>query len=192
MKKITILLAAVLISFSAFSQKRTRSFMGWHLAKDEPAKLNEVKLNLGTSIFALYPEFSYERIISEDFGLGASAGVGLDPDSYMMNFAFTPYARWYFGGNANNLQKYGAGFFIEANGALLSQNTKKIDHTIFDGYNSVSSTTENAFGAGFGLAVGWKYLSRNNWVGDIYWGVGRDFVNSNTYPRLGISIGKRF
>ena len=124
MKKITLLLTVILISISAFSQQRTRSFMGWHLAKDAPAKLNEVKLNLGTTIFGLYPELSYERIINEDFGVGASAGIGLGSD-YIMNFAFTPYARWFFGGNAANLQKYGAGFFIEANGSLFSQRIQK-------------------------------------------------------------------
>jgi hypothetical protein len=191
MKKITIFLAAVLISFSAFSQKRTRSFMGWHLAKDAPAKLNEVKLNLGTSIFALYPEFSYERIISEDFGLGASAGIALDSGSdYPMNFAFTPYARWYFGGNANNLQKYGAGFFIEANGSLFS--TKFAKEINYYENSTITHNNGDGFGAGLGVGVGWKYLSRNNWVGEFLLGVGRDFVNDDAYPRVGITIGKRF
>lgn len=165
--------------------------MGWHLAKDAPAKLNEVKLNLGTTIFGLYPELSYERIINEDFGVGASAGIGLGSD-YIMNFAFTPYARWYFGGNAANLQKYGAGFFIEANGSLFSQRIQKTYFTSTDGYASVTSNSEDAFGAGLGLGIGWKYLSKNNWVGEFLLGVGRDFINEGAYPRGGITIGKRF
>lgn len=191
MKKITLLLTVILISISAFSQQRTRSFMGWHLAKDAPAKLNEVKLNLGTTIFGLYPELSYERIINEDFGVGASAGIGLGSD-YIMNFALTPYARWYFGGNAANLQKYGAGFFIEANGSLFSQRIQKTYFTSTDGYASVTSNSEDAFGAGLGLGIGWKYLSKNNWVGEFLLGVGRDFINEGAYPRGGITIGKRF
>ena len=191
MKKSIFILAILAISISAFSQQRTRSFMGWHLAKDAPAKLNEVKLNLGTSIFALYPEFSYERIISEDFGLGASAGIGLDPDSdFPMNFAFTPYARWYFGGNANNLQKYGAGFFIEANGSLFS--TKFANEIVSSGNSTYTHNNGDGFGAGLGVGVGWKYLSRNNWVGEFLLGVERDFVNDGAYPRMGITIGKRF
>ncbi len=192
MKKITILCATLLISLSVSSQQRTRSFMGWHLAKDAPAQLNEVKLNLGTTIFGLHPEISYERILGEDFGLGASAGINLNSDDYPLNFAFTPYARWYFGGSAANLQKYGAGFFIEANGSLFSERIPKTVFISTDGYSGVTSNTENAFGAGLGLGIGWKYLTRNNWVGEFLLGVGRDFVNEGAYPRLGISIGKRF
>ena len=47
-------------------------------------------------------------------------------------------------------------------------------------------------GAGLGLAIGWKYISQNNWVGEVYTGLGRDFVNDGAYQRLGITIGKRF
>ncbi len=184
MKKTFIFIAAFLISVSAFSQQRTRSFMGWHLAKDEPVKLNEVKLNLGTTIFALYPEFTYERIIKEDFGLGASAGIGLDSEDYGMYFSFMPHARWYFGGNSTYLQKYGAGFYLELNGALLSR-------TVY-GSSSSSVVSETGLGAGVGIAFGWKYLSKNNWVGEFMLGVGRDFVNDDVYPRGGITIGKRF
>ena len=173
MKKFIIFFVVLLISISAFSQQRTRSFMGWHLAKDAPDKLNEVKLNLSTTIWGLFPEVSYERILGEDFSLGASAGINLNSDNYPLNFAFTPYARWFFGGSSTNLQKYGAGFFIEANGSLFSND-------------------ESDFGAGLGLALGWKYLSRNNWVGELYLGGGRDFANDGAYPRMGISIGKRF
>jgi len=179
MKKQAILAIALLVSFSAFSQK-THRVMGWKISRDIPQ--NEVKLNLGTTIFGLYPEVSYERILSEDFSLGATLGVSLDEDEYPLNFGLMPYARWFFGGSSQNLQKYGAGFFIEANGALLSQ---KED---WDG----AENTTSEFGAGLGLALGWKYLTRNNWVGEFYFGAGRDFVNDGAYPRLGISIGKRF
>lgn len=67
MKKQAILAIALLVSFSAFSQK-THRVMGWKISRDIPQ--NEVKLNLGTTIFGLYPEVSYERILSEDFSLG--------------------------------------------------------------------------------------------------------------------------
>ena len=49
---------------------------------------------------------------------------------------------------------------------------------------------------GMGLALGWKYLSRNNWTGEIFSGVGRnfnyDYIESKIYICIGISIGKRF
>ncbi|HHV84466.1 MAG TPA: hypothetical protein GXX42_01435 [Petrimonas sp.] len=171
MKKFALVSIALIISVSAFSQQRTQSVFGGDLAKDTPAQLNELKLNLGTTIFGLFPEVSYERILGEDFGVGASAGISLNSDDYPLDFAFTPYARWYFGGSSTNLQKYGAGFFIEANGSVFS-----------------SGST----GAGLGLALGWKYLTKNNWVGELYFGGGRDFVNDSGYPRMGITIGKRF
>lgn len=193
MRKTIILFAVLLIGTSVFAQqRRTKSFMGWYLAKDEPAKVHEVKINLPTTIFVSYPEVSYEYILRPDISLGASLGVGLQDDLYPIKFGFNPYFRWFFGGNSKSLDKYGSGFFIEANGALLSRNIDKYNHDTFGGYSNFSTTTENTFGAGLGIAVGWKYLSSNNWVGEICWGVGRDFVNDDAYPRLGISIGKRF
>ncbi len=179
MKKQAILVVALLVSLTAFSQK-THRVMGWKISRDIPQ--NEVKFNLGTTIFALYPEISYERVLSEDFSLGATLGVSLDEDEYPLDFGLMPYARWFFGGSAENLQKYGAGFFIEANGAVLSQN----------GYYDSDGNSTSEFGAGLGLAIGRKYVTRNNWVGEFYLGAGRDFINDEAYPRLGISIGKRF
>lgn len=185
-KGLTVLMILLLISASAFSQRRTKSFMGWHLAKDAPVKLNELKLNLGTSIFGLFPEVSYERVLSEDLSVGGSAGISLN-NEYPLDFTITPYARWFFGGSSVNLQKFGAGFFIESNGAVFSQESYNHDDLMYE-----YSSSESEVGAGLGLAIGWKYLSKNNWVGEIYMGGGRDFVNDSAYPRLGLSIGKRF
>lgn len=173
MKKITVLFIVLFTSVSAFSQQCAKSVFGCHMEKDGPFQLNEVKFNLGTAILGLFPEISYERIIGEDFSLGTSAGINMNSNDYPLNFAFIPYARWFFGGNSINLQKYGAGFFIEANGSLFSNDTSD-------------------FGAGLGLALGWKYLSRNNWVGELYLGGGRDFANDGAYPHMGLSIGRRF
>lgn len=187
MKKLSVILVVLIVSTSLFAQqKRTKSFMGWHLAKDNPIsiKQNEVKLNLPTTIFGLYPEISYERVLHEDFSIGASVGIGLS-DDYPLDFAITPYVRWFFGGNSNNLQKYGAGFFIEANGSVFSHNESEYDYE----FNHDSSKD---VGAGLGLAFGWKYISKNNWVGEVFGGAGRDFVNDYAYPRMGITIGKRF
>lgn len=187
MKKAHLLFIVFIISTTLSAQQRSRSFMGWHLAKDAPAKLNEVKLNLGTTIFSLFPEITYEHVLGEDFSLGVSAGINLS-NEYPLDFAITPYARWFFGGNSVNLQKYGAGLFIEVNGSLFAQKHKYTEYR-----NDIfTSQTSKETGAGLGLAVGWKYLSQNNWVGEFYLGGGRDFVNDSGYPRLGISIGKRF
>ncbi len=48
-------------------------------------------------------------------------------------------------------------------------------------------------GAGIGLGIGWKFVSKNNWCGEILLGAGKDFAHSGEgYPRIGLSIGKRF
>ncbi|MBK5195804.1 MAG: hypothetical protein JJE08_07210 [Proteiniphilum sp.] len=185
MKKRAVLFVVLLMSLSVFSQK-THRVMGWKISRDIPQ--NEIKLNLGTSIFGSFPEISYERILNTDISVGASAGIALEPDNYPVQFALMPYFRWFFGGSAENLQKYGAGFFIETNGGLFSLDTEELDYT----NGAYVSRTENSLGAGLGLALGWKYLTRNNWVGEFYFGAGRDFVNDGAYPRMGITIGKRF
>lgn len=184
MKKQAILAIALLVSVTAFSQK-THRVMGWKISKDIPR--NEVKLNLPMAIFGSFPEVSYEHVINSDFSVGGSLGVGLEPENYPVRFSVTPYARWFFGGSSKNLQKYGAGFFIEANGAIMSRDTDYFDST-----TGMWDERSNDFGAGLGLAFGWKYLSQNNWVGEVYFGGGRDFAGDAGYPRFGLSIGKRF
>ena len=185
MKKQLLLVAALMVALTAFSQK-THRVAGWKITRDVPQ--NEFKLNLGTTIFGSFPELSYERILNTDISVGASLGVALDTDIYPTHVLFTPYFRWFFGGNSENLQKYGAGFFIEANGGLF---TRSDDELFYE--NGVHGTREEtATGAGLGLALGWKYLTRNNWVGEFYFGAGRDFVNDGAYPRMGLTIGRRF
>lgn len=59
------------VSLTTYPQK-TFKFAGWELSKQ--IALNEVKVNLVTTIIGLYPELSYERVLSEDFSLGVAAG----------------------------------------------------------------------------------------------------------------------
>ena len=155
MKKLTIILFALLTCNILFAQDEDFDPFG---------KRNELKLNLPTTIFGSYPEISYERILNSDISVGASFGVGLDKDYYNFNFAFTPYFRWFFGGSKTSMQKVAAGFFIEANGSLFSRNNEVWhDYSYGVGNNytyAYSYKDESEFGAGFGLAIGWKYLTK--------------------------------
>lgn len=191
MKKFTLfVLFAVMLSTSAFAQRHSYKYSYSSTEVSPSIKRNEVKLNLPTSLLLRYPELSYERLLSEDFSIGASAGVNLvgDNEEYPISFGVFPYARWFFGGNSSSLQKYAAGFFIEVNSGVFGCNSAKYEYS-----NTVSSIKNTTIGgAGLGLGIGWKYVSRNNWVGEISWGGGRDFVNDGLYPKMGISIGKRF
>jgi len=193
MKRLTIALLLFIIASNGFSQRIDRDFFFFR----KEIKRNEFKVNLPTTIFALYPEVSYERILDSDISVGGTVGVGLN-DEYIMNFAITPYFRWFFGGNRRTMQKAAAGFFIETNGSIFSPNYNNGNdyETSYtqDGENIYLGleAEEDDLGMGLGLAIGWKYLTSNDWVGEIVFGGGRDFVNDGAYPRMGITIGKRF
>lgn len=150
-------------------------------------KRNELKVNLPISIFASYPELDYERLLNSDISVGASLGFRASNDQeYPLKFSLVPHFRWFFGGSYASMQKVAAGFFIELNSALFTRDD-------IDVYTESGYSQKTKFGAGAGLAIGWKYVSKNNWVGELYLGGGRDFVNSDYgYARVGISIGKRF
>ncbi|OJU44257.1 MAG: hypothetical protein BGN96_01715 [Bacteroidales bacterium 45-6] len=184
MKTISFLAFLLAISNFAFSQT----------TESNPSfQRNELKLNLPMTIFASYPEISYERLLNSDISVGASLGLRVsDGQEYPLKFSLMPHFRWFFGGSYSSLQKVAAGFFIELNSGLFTRDD--LGGSYYDqssGYTEYRKDTK--FGAGFGLAVGWKYVSTNNWIGEIYLGGGRDFANSDEgYSRFGISIGKRF
>lgn len=191
MKKSILIFSLLAVSLGIFAQK-SYSVMGWKISKEKKHALNELKVNLPMTIFASYPEITYERILDTDISVGASLGVGFNSDISPMNVAFTPFFRWFFGGNHKSMERAGAGFFIEANGSVYSQTVESYSYIGSD----TPSHEASKVGAGLGFAVGWKYLSINNWIGEINAGLGKDFVENKYdvkyYPRLGISIGKRF
>ncbi len=144
---------------------------------DFTPKKNEISLNLPIAIFASFPEITYERVMAEDMGLGISTAFALDGDLADMKFMTIPYIRWYFGGSAESAQRYATGFFVEANSAVFVADYKHKDET----------------GFGLGLAIGWKFATRGNWIGQIYGGAGRNFADGpDGFLRFGITIGKRF
>lgn len=187
MKKVLILFLALSVTGITFGQEKELIF-----------KKNELSLNLPTTIFASFPEITYERILAEDFSIGASAGFSLkgkDNDNFAnTKFLFSPYARWYFGGSTESMQKYAAGFFIEANCALVSAEKNVVFSTAIGSPvgSKARKEADTYVGFGLGVAVGWKYVTKNDWVGQIYMGLGKIFSESEAYPRVGITIGKRF
>ena len=136
---------------------------------------NELKLNMAYAI-AGFPEVTYERIFDDGGSVGLSLAIGIE-DDIDYNVIAVPFYRLYFG------EKRAGGFFIEANAALYSEDTNE-------------GTGDTAFGFGPGLAVGGKFLTKSGWVAELLAGAGRNFVNENIisdiYPRLGVSLGKRF
>lgn len=145
---------------------------------------NELKLN-ALLLIAELPEITYERIISNESSIGFSFAFSLDNSSTDYNFYLLPYYRLYFG------EKRAAGFFLEANAMFFSE-----DRGIIYTDNGTSFQQEDEFGAGLGIAVGGKFLTKKGWIGELSLGIGRVFVNKyfdeSFYPRIGITIGKRF
>ena len=145
---------------------------------------NEIKLNLA-GIFMPALELQYDYILRPDMSVGADVSVALG-DAYPIAFQVTPNYRWFFGGNTQSAQKYGAGFFIEANIAAFGSR--------YDMYENGQSVRQMETGFGLGAAIGWKYLSTGNWVGEVFIGAGKNFLDDAfpVYPRGGLMIGYRF
>lgn len=146
---------------------------------------NELKLNLAFTVFAV-PEISYERILNENMAAGLSVMARLNNKDGEY-FSVIPYYRLYFG------VKKAAGFFIEGNAAYISS---KDYNNVYNssGVQVSSSATKRYADFGFGLAVGSKVMTRNGFIGEAYVGYGKTIANHNIayFPRVGISIGKRF
>ncbi|WGK64687.1 DUF3575 domain-containing protein [Croceiramulus getboli] len=142
--------------------------------KNQPSFKNEFRLNAGSLVVG-FPEVSYERLLNEDSALGISFGFTIDDDIDLLWMA-TPFYRFYFG------EKPAAGFFLEGNSSLYQVEGNGMN----DDYS----------GFGVGLGGGGKFLTRSGWIGEILLGIGRNFINtddiSEYYPRVGISIGRRF
>jgi hypothetical protein len=147
-------------------------------------KDNELKLNVPYLIIVGYFEGSYEHILNDQTAAGLSMGIALDSD---INYGYhvIPYYRVYFG-----KRNRAAGFFMEGSAALYSQTRES---STVDGRGILY---EDATGMGLGFSLGGKFVNSSDWVFEIVWGGGRNFINtdhiSEFYPRLGLSIGKRF
>jgi len=112
-----------------------------------------------------------------------SAGPNYATDIITFDKAIFPYYRYYFG------QRRAAGFFVEGNAIVYSRESVLQE--------------EKETGWGMGLAAGIKIRIKDNWNVDLMAGGGVNINKGNSnptgyldfpdmYPRLGLSIGKRF
>lgn len=177
--KITLFTTFLLLSSIIFSQQYYRE----EIIFDSTYPKNEIRLNLLESVLGL-PEIDYERMIQSNFGLGIASAISiLNAEEAELRYFILSYARLYFGSTVP-----ATGIFIESNAGLMmqaQQNDNLITNTI---------TTKNYPGFGIGVAMGYKFLTSNSWVGEFTLGFGRVFGNRviDVYPRVGISLGKRF
>ncbi len=164
--KLTILISLFFLTTSIFAQQD---------ADDKNDSKNELRLNVPATL-ASFPEITYERILNDESSLGFSLGMSVNSD-IDYDFLAVPFYRLYFG------NKRAAGFFVEPNVAVFSE--ERNDEVV-----------GSEIGLGAGLAIGGKFLTRKGWVVELLGGMGRNFLNtdyiSDIYPRIGVSIGKRF
>jgi hypothetical protein len=190
-RKPIIFIAVLLLSINVFGQNQNTSTNHTQNLLNGTDN-NELRINLLMSISGL-PELTYERYIADNMGVGLSAAISLDKfENQSTRSIILPYYRVYFG------SKKASGFFIEGNMAVVGQKElyNTYDYYSYSNYSYYSSSysTKSTTNFGLGAAVGAKFLTRNNFLGEVYLGVGRLFGESilSAYPRVGISLGKRF
>lgn len=182
MKKISYVLCALLCTLSLNAQQN----------EDAPRK-NELMLDPIVLVAASVINVSYERLLSENSGVGINALAYLgNKDDHDAFSQFSPYYRMYFG------KKYAAGFFVEG---FVPVTTTSYNY-YYDYYNGNGyyhppyKEEKTATTIGIGVGFGGKWLTRNNILFEVSGGVARRFgdhahVSELTLKGL-LGIGYRF
>jgi len=122
------------------------------------------------------PELTYERLIWDDSSLGFSVGY-VGSLSSQTDVIVTPYHRVYFGNRVRGKM-------------IFETNMAGLFH--FE---------DQSYGFGLGAAIGYKHVTTNNWVVEVFLGGGRIFIEDRgtsnfsvveNYFRPGVLLGKRF
>lgn len=150
-------------------------------------KPNEVKINVGAVAFGL-PEINYERLLlNADMGIGV-AGMFSIASYEHVEYQIMPFYRMYFA-----QRRPCSGFFIEVNIGIVGQKNE-YDYLNYETGEYYYEKEERDVFFGAGVAVGIKWMNSRGLVGEAFGGVGRLYGDpySEVYPRVGISLGKRF
>ena len=159
-KNLVVTTLFMLFTFTTFCQEVNDKYK---TTENTYAK-NEIRLNLFSSLLGL-PEANYERFLEDNFGVGAYAAFSLENvyDSNLRSM-YMVFGRLYLDNT-----KPCSGFYIEGNTGLVLQ--KKVNYygyyNYYDGYNSsynygYSVESKTQAGLGLGVAVGYKFLTKNN------------------------------
>ena len=183
MKKILLFLFLFSFSFYTYSQEAEEK----DPSQEELLNLGQNELKLNPLYLLLgFPELSYERILNQESAIGIAVAFSTE-EVFGIDLMAIPYYRVYFG------TKPASGFFVEGNAAIFIADYD--EEIYYDNYSS-TKTSENKLGGGLGLAVGAKFLTTNGWVFEFFGGAGRNFLTpeetGGVYPRLGLTVGRRF
>jgi len=169
MKKTLFLTGLLLFVFSLLSQAQSRRerIMG---------KKNHIMIDPLTLIAAPAINMSYERVITEEFGLGVHGlfGVG-DTDDYGdwidHVVQVSPFAKVFLAGS------HGAGFFMEAFVPITSEKGYFGTYDTESG-NYVETARRNT-SVGLGVGLGGKWLLKRSLMLEVGGGLGRKLINKD-------------
>lgn len=169
MKRILLLTGLLLFVFSLASQAQSRR-------ERVMQKKNHIMIDPITLVAAPAINFSYERVITEDFGLGVHGlfGVGNtdDYEDWIDHVVqVSPFARVFLAGS------HGAGFFMEAFVPITSAKNH------YEKYNNQGyyewGYTDRHTTAGLGVGLGGKWLLKKSLMLEVGGGIGRRLINRN-------------
>ena len=194
MKRITLILV-ILVSFTSVQAQEFDQ--------------NELRLNLLDMLSRGTLNASYERFLTPQTSLGVTTMVALN-DDYTEKFEFAPSFRMYFNDDLLVLRK---SVFVEVFTAFVVADSGYDDYYYMDcsyptqsiqasaepqglsiapcGYYSEPSP-EAAFA--LGMMLGKKWVNQSNFTFEFGLGFGRYLTQTynEAYPRINLSIGKRF
>ena len=170
---------------------------------------NEMRLNLLDMLSRGTINASYERFLTPQTSLGVTTMVALN-DDYTEKFEFAPSFRMYFNDDLLELRK---SVFVEVFTAFVVAENGYYDYNYVEcdylsqsvqasadpqglsiapcGYYSEPSP-EAAFA--LGIMLGKKWVNQSNFTFEFGLGFGRYLTQTynEAYPRINLSIGKRF
>ena len=188
----------ILVILGAFTSIRAQEF-------DQ----NELRLNLLDMLSRGTLNASYERFLTPQTSLGVTTMVALN-DDYTEKFEFAPSFRMYFNDDLLELRK---SVFVEVFTAFVVADSGYYDYNYVEcdyptqsiqasaepqglsiapcGYYSEPSP-EAAFA--LGMMLGKKWVNQSNFTFEFGLGFGRYLTQTynEAYPRINLSIGKRF
>ena len=156
-----------------------------------PERKNDVTLSPIELIEVPILNISYDRLVSENFGVGVNGlfyfGKNSDSDRFTQ---LSPFFRSYFG------KKYASGFFVEG---FIPVTMTRENYRIYDDSNmnyTLGYESSTTVGLGFGLGV--KLISRKNILFESSFGIAKRFGEAKNYFSFNatgkwmVGIGYRF
>ena len=198
---IRLMLCTMLLALSSLGLAAQEVVVPGAPESSTPNKLNEVRLNPFALVVHAAISIEYERAILLNVGVGVMASTYFGEkrcnDIFFPTVGGMPYARWYFGGRLFSIAKPNAGFFLEANSSIAyNHNLRNVYYNIFPNEFEIWYEETSGISWGIGLGAGFKFITRNNWSGEVSLRLGRNLVKASNrnggYIFPALSVGYRF